>query len=69
MSRYPFATFTFLMVLITFLAIRQSVSVFGPGAPMHVAPGREQIHERPLNGPYFLRTSIAMELARAVELL
>lgn len=69
MSRYPFATFTFLMVLITFLAIRQSVSVFGPGAPMHVAPGREQIHERPLNGPYFLRTSIAMELARAVELV
>jgi hypothetical protein len=69
MSRYPFASFTFLTVLITFLAIRQSVIVFGPGAAAHVAPGREQIHERPWNGPYFLRASVAMELGRAAELV
>jgi hypothetical protein len=67
MSRYPFASFTFLMVLITFLAIRQSVSVFGPDAPIHVAPAGEKIHELPLSGAFFPRASIAMELGRAAE--
>ena len=69
MSRYPLASFTFLTLLITFLAIRQSVGVFGPGAPMDVASAGEEIHKLPLSYPFFAPASMTTALGRVAELV
>ena len=69
MSRYPLATFTFLMVLITFLAIRQSVGVFGSGGHIALDPEEEMDYKLSLNRAFLPPASVTKELGRAAELV